>query len=492
VQWARRGVFPGAVSGDVGAERSKRFFTRSGDTLEVVQSVRNMLVFSTQDVIKDPPFTRLDLLTCRNLMIYLKPEVQRKLVPLFHYSLKPAGFLLLGSSETIGNSPDLFTSEPTKARLYRSKHGDTATYARTGVDFPIGGGVRGDTGRMVRQHTSPAQTERVLQRYLLSRHTPPTVFVNRKREIVYIHGRTGRYFELAAGVARMDVVEMARGAISLPLSQALREAFRDDQTKSRTGIRFEEDGEATIIHLTVEPVRDDEDGPDLFAVVITEEPLAEARGSGSPSETDESSSSSTDSEHVRHLEQELKATRERLQTTVEELETTNEELKSSLEEYQSTNEELQSSNEELESSKEEMQSLNEELTTVNNELQTKNEELARSNAEMRNFLDSLDIPILFVDNHLRVKRFTEAVTDLISLIDSDINRHIGQINHELDYDEFIDDMDEVVRRARQKERVVETRAGTKYRVRMSPYKNIENVLEGVLVAFLEVTESAEE
>jgi two-component system CheB/CheR fusion protein len=492
IERARRGVFPAAVSGDVGEERTGRFFTRSGDTLEIVPNVRNMLVFSPQDVIKDPPFTRLDLLSCRNLMIYLKPEIQHKLVPLFHYSLKPSGFLLLGSSETIGNYPDLFTTAPTNARLYRSKPGDTNLYVRTGVDFPIAPGARDESGRSFRQHSSPAQTERILQRFLLSRHTPPTVFVNRKREIIYVHGRTGRYFELAAGVARMDVVEMARGAISLPLSQALREAFRDEQTKSRSGIRFEEDGQATIIHLTVEPVRDNEDGPDLFAIVITEEPLAEAAGSTEAGETGDGAAEGPESDHIRHLEDELTATRERLQTTVEELETTNEELKSSLEEYQSTNEELQSSNEELESSKEEMQSLNEELTTVNNELQTKNEELARSNAEMRNFLDSLDIPILFVDNQLRIKRFTEAVTGLISLIDTDINRHIGQINHELKYDEFIDDMDAVVRRARRKERTIETKGGERYRVRMSPYKNIENVLEGVLVSFLEVTEPAEE
>jgi two-component system CheB/CheR fusion protein len=482
----RRGVFPAGAIADIGEERAKRFFTRSGDTLEIAQSVRNMLVFSVQDVIRDPPFTRVDVLSCRNLMIYLKPEIQQRVVSLFHYSLKPSGFLLLGSSETIGNAPELFTKEPVDARLYRSNPGDISTYVRAAMEFPGGRATRDESGRSFQNRRTPAHTERLLQRYLLRRHTPTTVFVNRKREIVYIHGRTGRYFELATGVARMDVTDMARGAISLPLSQALREAFRDDQVKSRTGIRFEEDGEATIVHLTVEPVREDEEGPDVFAVVLTEEPLAEAAG-----ERADGSEVEEDSERVRQLESELKATRERLQTTVEELETTNEELKSSLEEYQSTNEELQSSNEELESSKEEMQSLNEELTTVNNELQTKNEELARSNAEMRNFLDSLDIPILFVDNHLRVKRFTEPLTDLISLIDSDINRHIGQLNHELDYDEFIDDMDEVVRRARQKERMIQTKSGDRYLVRMSPYKNAENVLEGVLVILLEVIEPDE-
>ena len=495
IERARRGVFPAAIQADLGEQRTHRHFARNGDSYEVVQSVRNMIVFSTQDVIKDPPFTRLDLLSCRNLMIYLKPEVQKRLVPLFHYSLNPGGFLLLGSSETIGNYPDLFASLPGDARFYRAKSADAGVYARTGVEFPIGRTGTDDGTRGVRRHASPAQTERVLQRFLLNRHTPPTVFVNRKREVVYIHGRTGRYFELATGMARMDIVEMARGAISLPLSQALREAFRDEQPVERTGIRLEEEGRPALVHLAVEPVRENENGPDLFAVVLTEEPLMDSSGAGDgetgAAEGANGGDSATD-EQVRHLESELQATRERLQTTVEELETTNEELKSSLEEYQSTNEELQSSNEELESSKEEMQSLNEELTTVNNELQTKNEELARSNAEMKNFLDSLDIPIVFVDNQLRIKRFTQAVTALISIIDTDVNRHIGQINHNLVYDEFIDDMDDVIRRARQKERVIRTKSGAPYRVRMSPYKNIDEVLEGVLVSFLEIPENAKD
>jgi two-component system CheB/CheR fusion protein len=295
----------------------------------------------------------------------------------------------------------------------------------------------------------------------------------------------------------MDIVEMARGAISLPLSQALREAFRDEQRVERTGIRLEEEGRPALVHLAVEPVKENENGPDLFAVVLTEEPLMESSGAGAgdgetgSAEGANGGDSATD-EQVRHLESELQATRERLQTTVEELETTNEELKSSLEEYQSTNEELQSSNEELESSKEEMQSLNEELTTVNNELQTKNEELARSNAEMKNFLDSLDIPIVFVDNQLRIKRFTQAVTALISIIDTDVNRHIGQINHNLVYDEFIDDMDDVIRRARQTERVIRTKSGAPYKVRMSPYTNIDDELTGVLVSLLEISETVED
>ncbi|MFO7781671.1 MAG: CheR family methyltransferase [Spirochaetia bacterium] len=489
IERARRGVFPIAIQRDVGERRAQRFFAQKGDSYEVAQSVRQMIVFSTQDVIKDAPFTRLDLLSCRNVMIYLKPEVQKRLVPLFHYSLNAGGFLLLGSSETVGNFPDLFSSIPGDARIYRAKSVDAGVYARTGVEFPIGTRGTDDGTRRVRRHASPVQTERVLQRFLLNRHTPPTVFVNRKREVVYIHGRTGRYFELATGMARMDIVEMARGAISLPLSQALRQAFREEQLVERTGIRLEEGGSPTLVHLSVEPVREHENGPDLFAVVLTEEPLAESSEGGERSAgADESGDSATD-EQVRHLESELQATRERLQTTVEELETTNEELKSSLEEYQSTNEELQSSNEELESSKEEMQSLNEELSTVNNELQTKNEELARSNAEMKNFLDSLHIPIVFVDNQLRIKRFTHAVTKLISIIDTDVNRHIGQINHNFVHDEFIDDMDEVVRRARQKERLIRTQSGTPYRVHMSPYKNIDNVLEGVLVSFLEVSET---
>jgi two-component system CheB/CheR fusion protein len=453
-----------------------------------------MLVFSTQDVITDPPFTRLDILSCRNLMIYLKAEVQQKLIPLFHYSLKPNGYLLLGNSETIGNYPELFSSLSGEARLYQAKPDDGSSYKRAGLDFPAAEARHEQRQPRPRGRATFAQTERLFQRYLLNHHTPAAVFVNRKREIVYVQGRTGRYFELADGLARMDVIEMARGAISVPLNQALREAFKSDNRVEKSGVRFERDGEPAVVHITVEPVRDEKDSPDVFVVVFAEELMMEnARSQKEAANRDGVDESQN--EYVHSLENELEATRDRLHTTIEELETTNEELKSSLEEYQSTNEELQSSNEELESSKEEMQSLNEELTTVNNELQTKNEELTKSNQEMRNFLDSLDIPILFLDNQLRIKRYTQSVQDLISVIDSDINRHVGQITHSLEYDEFIDDMDEVVRRAREKERVIRvkdnggkknSRNDGRYLVRMTPYKNIENVLEGVLVLFFDI------
>ncbi|MFP4431038.1 MAG: chemotaxis protein CheB [Spirochaetaceae bacterium] len=488
---ARRGTFPLAAQQDIGKERTHRFFKKVGDTLEVTQSIRNMLVFSTQDLIRDPPFTKLDILSCRNLMIYLKPEVQQKLIPLFHYALKPGGYLVLGASETVGNFPDLFAPGGGRGRLYKAKPNDGRRPEHVGLGLPIRHDRSKNSPPREAGRGAAAQTEGFLQRYLLRRHTPTTVFVNRKREVVYVHGSTGRYFELATGVARMDVTEMARGAIRLPLSQALRDAFRGEKLVERSGIRFEGDGGPAIVHLTVDPIREDEDTPDLFAVVFREEPLSETvlrkTTEEGRRETGEDGVAEDESDYVVSLENELAATRERLHTTVEELETTNEELKSSLEEYQSTNEELQSSNEELESSKEEMQSLNEELTTVNNELQTKNEELSRANAEMRNFLDVLDIPILFVDNQLRIKRYNQATTELVSIIESDVDRHIGQLNHRLRYDDFIDDMDDVVRRATEKERRIESKNGTPYLVRMTPYKNIDDVLEGVLVVFLDAT-----
>ncbi|MGM0674634.1 MAG: CheR family methyltransferase [Spirochaetota bacterium] len=493
---ARRGVFPAAVKADVGEERTKRFFKHVGDALQVVQSIRGMIIFSKQDLISDPPFTRLDLLSCRNLLIYLKPEIQQRLIPLFHYSLRDGGYLVLGSSETVGNFADLFQKISTDTRIYKARADDGSAMARTNLQFPVGGESPATDSRRVKHEPTPTAPEHMLHRFLLNEHTPPAVFVNRRREIVYVHGRTGRYFELPTGVARMDVVDMVRSGLTLPLSQALREAFKEEQVVKRSGLRLDEGDTPTFIELSVEPVKTETGEVELFAVVIREEPrptAASGQASAGGEAGDEKSAEKTtySAEEVQSLEQELESTRERLQTTVEELESTNEELKSSLEEYQSTNEELQSSNEELESSKEEMQSLNEELNTVNSELQTKNAELSRSNAEMKNFLDSLEIPILFVDNQLRIKRFTRAVGDIINIIESDIHRHIKQFTHKLDYDEFINDIADVARRTHPIERVVNTHDGRTLRVDMAPYRNVDDVFEGVLITFLELRENSD-
>jgi len=475
VEIARRGEYPASIAADVSQQRLDRYFTKTDQQYRVNHNIRSMIVFSVQDLVKDPPFTRLHILSCRNLLIYLESEMQQKLLPIFHYSLHPGGILFLGTSETTGNFTELFGTLDKINRVYeRKRSGLSSNFS---IDFPIST-VRQlhETQHHPREkHTQPI--ERVLHRFLLTHFTPAAVFINRKREIVYIHGKTGGYLEPAAGVARLNIDDMARSGLQLPLKRAVREALRTEKEVVQTGVRLTNNVNAEEVTVTVSPVDDGSHSPDLFVVVFKTVPIPLQKHAAVASEE------SDKDEYVRSLEQELHGTRERLQTTVEELETTNEELKSSLEEYQSTNEELQSSNEELESSKEEMESLNEELTTSNGQLQAKMAELARANEQLSNFLNNLDIPIVFVDNNLHIHQFTESARKIISLIESDVGRHIGHITHSLSYDDLVGDIESIVRQPQQVSRDVQAKDGTPYRMTMSPYRDVDNVMEGVLIVF---------
>lgn len=483
---ARSGVYPDSIAGDVSQERLDRFFDHENNTYRVKKVIRDMLVFSVQDVLKDPPFTRLDFISCRNFLIYLHQDIQRKVIRLFHYGLRSGGLLMLGSSESTGDAEDLFSVVDKQNRIFSRRPDQYARKEK--IEFPLSDS-QSDSGSAGMPRAAERPLERRVESYLLNNHTPTAVFLDADKTIVYFHGRTGRLFEPAAGVARTGVLEMARDGLRESLASALAEAETLHESSKRSGIRVKTNGSAVIVAYTVEPLNRAQGLEDMFAVVfhsiVAEAEGAAIRGEQPPPRREREGDEAEDSDkQVTRLEEELRSARERLQTTIEELETRNEELKSSLEEYQSTNEELQSSNEELESSKEEMQSLNEELSTVNSELQDKNAELSKANEEMRNFLDRLDIPILVVDNDLRVKRFNEATASLINLIDSDINRPLGQVTNNLVYEAFIDDVDEAVRKTRYMECKISSKSGDRFWARMIPYKNIEQVMEGVLITFV--------
>ena len=482
---ARAGVYPDSIAGDVGEDRLSRYFDHENNTYRVKKVIRDMLIFSAQDILKDPPFTRLDLVSCRNFLIYINQDLPRKVIRLFHYGLRPGGLLMLGNSESTRDAGDLFSALDKTNRIFTRRADQYARKEK--IEFPLDK-TSTDTSAARTPRTAERPLEHRVEAYLLENHTPEAVFLDADKTIVYFHGRTGTLFEPAAGVARTGVLEMAREGLRESLATALAEAQTHSRPATRTGVRVRTNGSAVIVSFTVEPLTVEQGLEEMYAVVFGSiEPEAEA----SPPDEDaaagrgaEEQEAPADEGEVTRLKEELRGAQERLQTTVEELETRNEELQSSLEEYQSTNEELESSNEELESSKEEMQSLNEELSTVNSELQDKNEELSKANHEMRNFLDRLDLPILVVDNNLRVKRFNEATASLINLIDSDINRPLGQVTNNFSYDAFIDDVDEAVRKTRYVECAISAKTGDRYWVRMIPYKNVEQVMEGVLITFV--------
>jgi len=482
IEKARAGVFPADIAADVSPERLSRFFIRLDRGYQVGKPIRETVIFAPQNVIMDPPFTKLDLVSCRNLLIYLTPELQKKLLPLFHYSLNPAGVLFLGSAETTGEFTDLFASLDSKARLYRRlESGPPAepiefpvllTPARPGVPPP-------------QKALKPlANLQSQAEQLLLQRYSPAAVLVNDKGDILFISGRTGKYLEPAAGKANWNLFAMAREGLRCELTDAFHKALRLKDVVTRKNVKVGTNGRDQAIDLTVQAIAEPEALRGLVMIVFTEVPtppdtkgLAKATGF------------SAGSARLAALERDAAQAREELQTTREEMQTFEEEAKSSNEELQSTNEELQSTNEELTTSKEEMQSMNEELQTLNAELQHKVDNLFRLNNDMKNLLDSTEIATVFLDTALRVRLFTAGSSRIFRLIPSDVGRPVTDIVSELVYPKLADDAREVLRTLAVHEQPVAARDGRWFLVRIMSYRTLENMIDGVVITFTDITAS---
>ena len=477
---ARLGVYPANIVTDVSAERLRRFFVKEEYGYRVGKEIREMVVFAPQNIVMDPPFTKLDMLTCRNLLIYLAPELQKKLLSLLHYSLNPGGILFLGSAETIGTSTDLFTPLHGKTRLFWRL--DSALRAEP-VEFPssfahVVPGVPEQP-----QALKPAASLQTLADQLLLQHfSPAAVLVNGKGDILYISGRTGKYLEPAAGKANWNVFAMAREGLRYELTGAFRKALQKKGAIALKNVKVGTDGGVQAVDVTVQVIEEPETLRGMVMIVFTDV--------ATPPETKAPGRAQRASAHgakLAQFEQELQHAREEVQTTREEMQTSQEELKSSNEELQSANEELQSTNEELLTSKEEMQSLNEELQTVNHELQAKVDELSRANNDMKNLLNSTEIATLFLDSKLQVRRFTTQAAKIIKLIPGDAGRPITDIASDLLYPELAEDVQEVLRTLVFVERPVTTRDGRGFTVRVMPYRTLEDRIDGVVITLTDVT-----
>ena len=505
---ARAGLYPGSIADDISPERLARFFTAEpdGSAYRVHKNIRDLLVFSEQDVIKDPPFSKLDLISCRNLLIYLGPELQKKLISLFHYALQPGGVLFLGTSETAGEVSGLFSVMERKAKIYQRKE-----------DFQ--GAQRAALGRFLppltdQEATRPAapgkaahlpklSLRELTEQTLLQQVAPVAALVNGHGDILYLHGRTGSYLEPAPGEAGINnILKMAREGLRRDLTTTLHKAATSRDTVRASGVRVKTNGHFTLVNLSICPVAG---GPSaalespLFLVMLEKAPDANAAESKSPPAPATlpaiSAAGGNDklrsdaSAQIAELNEELQAKEEYLHAANEELETTNEELKSSNEEMQSVNEELQSTNEELETSKEEMQSINEELSTVNTELQTKVSDLSRANNDMNNLLAGTGIGTIFVDHALRILRFTPAASQIINLILSDVGRPVAHIVSNLvGYNTLVEDLQAVLKTLIPKEVEVQTFDARTYTLRILPYRTLDNVIEGAVITFVEITE----
>jgi two-component system CheB/CheR fusion protein len=482
---ARAGVYPASIAADVSPERLARYFTREngGASYRVHKSLRDMLVFSEQDVIKDPPFSRLDLVSCRNLLIYLSGELQKKLMPLFHYALNPKGALLLGTSESVGEFSDLFHAVDRKLKVYLTR-ADRVRRTPQAVPRPPARALPADAAPVAGK-ADPARLplRKLTEQALLEHLGGAAAVVDAQGDLLYLHGRAGQYLEPALGEVKVsNLLTMARAGLRQSLTAALHRAVTDQAVARRADLRVKTEHGTVALDLTVRPLSHHAPDVPLYLVVFDKSvaPLREKVTARPPRGANA---------RITELTRELQAKEEYLQASLEAQETTNEELKSSNEEMQSVNEELQSANEELETSKEELQSVNEELATVNGELQAKVSELSRSNNDMANLLAGTGVATVFVGHALDILRFTPAATQVMNFIPTDVGRPIGHIVSNLvGYDCLVDDVRQVLDTLAAREVEVQTRTGAWFLLRIRPYRTIENVIEGAVITFVDITE----
>jgi two-component system, chemotaxis family, CheB/CheR fusion protein len=479
INTARSGIYPDSIATEMSPERLQRFFLKEDSAYRVRNDIRESIVYAAQNIIKDPPFTKLDLLSCRNLLIYLDTELQNRIIPLFHYSLKPGGILFLGSSEGIGGFVDLFGILDKKWRFFQRR--DTASAAQPAVF--TGPPLRHEAGFAVGASAVKKSREGVgalAQKMLLEHFSPPCAIVNEQGDIVFIQGRTGKYLEPASGKASLNILQMARKGLAFELRSALRKAISRKKEITVTGLQIKSDGGVHGVNVTVRPVKEFEEMHGLLMVVFEDLPVKKEK----PPKKEKAAQGEI--RRIEELESELKYTKESLQSMVAELQAYNEELKSANEEMQSTNEEMQSTNEELDTSREEIQSVNEELVTVNSELQARLDQLAQSENDMRILIDSTNTAIIFLDAELNVQRFTPEATKVINLIPSDIGRPVGHIVAKLMYENLVEDARRVLSTLIFRETEVQTKDGRWYKMRIMPYRTADNVIDGVIIIFYDI------
>ncbi|MGM0702885.1 MAG: chemotaxis protein CheB [Pseudomonadota bacterium] len=479
---ARRGHYPAEISNHVSAERLSRFFSVHGNGYRINSDIRDMVLFAQHDVVLDPPFTRLDLVSCRNLLIYFDQSLQRKLIPLFHYSLRAGGVLLLGSSETVGRYTRLFTPIQSKLRFYRREDNAQSSDSRLPVKSfpPLSWLAKEPTVSPSNSSFLPNDNlQAAADRVLLQVYAPAAVVVNDEGDVVYISGRTGKYLEPAAGKANWNFHAMVREGLRTPIASALRQAANQSEPLQLPGLQVQLPGGATqSVDITVQELREPNALRGMKMIVFRDVAPVHA----GPTNKNEAKTAAQKAHAI-----ELQQCQDEIQTLREENRASQEELQSANEELQSTNEELQSTNEELTTSKEEMQSMNEELQTINAEMQTKLDDLAFAQSDMKNLLNSIEIAILFLDQNLNLRRFTDRASKIISIREGDIGRPLSDLTTTLQYPELNDDALNTLRTLAFSEKQIRATDGRWFTVRIMPYRRLDNVIDGVVITLLDIT-----
>jgi two-component system, chemotaxis family, CheB/CheR fusion protein len=474
IDFARAGRYPLGISAYVSQERLERFFVQEDDTYRINKETRDRIIFAPHNVTRDPPFTHIDVVSCRNLLIYLEPELQQQVLTLFEYALEPGGLLMLGTSESVGGLQNAFDLLDKKAKLFTHR----ATHPRRSFALPIdplwGERVLRRESRFVTRGGQRNNSASAAEQLLMSEFVPPSAIISASGELAYIHGRTGRFLEPPVGEPSTNIFDMAREGLRLELPAAVRAAHHSQQLVVRRGLNVRTNGSLEPVTISVKPLDQPESLRGLLLITFeveqhTVEPPPQAHA-----------------EQTSNLEAELHYVRGTLQGMIEDLESSNEELKSMNEELQSTNEEVQSSNEELSTSREELQSLNEELQTLNDELAQRNGMLSQSNDDMHNLLSSVHVATVFVDPQLNVKRFTTPAKKVFRLRDSDVGRPVSDLVVNLDYQTLVEDAQEVLRTLVFAEREVQTTEGEWRLMRILPYRTANNVIDGLIITVTDI------
>jgi len=480
IERARMGLYPDSIAADVSIDRLKTNFIKEENAYRVKKQIREMVVFATQDLIKDAPFSKLDLVSCRNLLIYMNTVLQKRILPLFHYTLNHDGFMFLGTSETIGEFTDLFSPVDVKWKIFRRKKGAVSMkLERSAIPLADADKREKDERKFV---PTPVNIKQMAERTILQEYAPPCVLVDEKFDVLYFNGDTDKFLSMPTGEPSFNLLKISREDVRYQLSTLLHKCLKDKKPVTTRNMHIMFEGRMVPVNVIVKPIID----PAIkneFMMVLFESTKAPAIASSKKGQA----AAKAIEPRISALEQELQSTKQYLQTTIEELETSNEELKSTNEELQSTNEELQSTNEELETSREELQSTNEELETLNTEQQNKVEELSQANNDLNNLLGSTEVATIFLDNDIRIKRFTPSASDIFKLIAGDVGRPISDIVHNLQYDDLLNDMEEILKNLGRIEKEVRTKTGKWFLMRILPYRTADNAIDGVVVTFVDIT-----
>ena len=483
---ARLGLYPKSIAEDVPVQILNRYFIQEDGSYRVRQDTRDIIVFAVHNVVSDPPFSKIDLISCRNLLIYLNPDTQKKVIALFHYSLARQGLLFLGTAETVGDQSADFSTVDRKWKLY--KRLESASPAKTlllsASDQLAADNLITSRGQEPMKMSKKPGFRELTERILLESFSPCAVIISEKGEILYVHGRSGKYLEIAPGEANLNLLAMAREGLRFELASAIRKAVTEDKEVRQERLNVKTNGDEQVINLIVRPVLEEPAIKGLLMVVFEDVPVDKTtrrRKRKSASIQDE------ESPHILKLEQELQTAKEYLQNVLSEKEAYNEELRSLTEEFQSSNEELQSTNEELLTSKEELQSVNEELITVNAELEQKIDESTREVNDMQNLLASTGIGTLYLDSDLNIRRFTPAMVEFMNLIKTDVGRPVSHVVSKTHYDRLFEDATEVLRTLAPRQMEIQTKDNKWYTIRIGPYRTSDNVIDGVVVTFNDVT-----